>query len=118
MISHLPLVLALLAPAAPGEIGRHTLPCGAELFLVDDPGASRVRGTVLIDAGSEIEPADRVGLVRVLAEALDRGGGGGRSREEIDAWFGARRGGLSVSHDRRAIALDFFCSPEALSDCL
>jgi predicted Zn-dependent peptidase len=126
VILHLTLALALAAPTLPtgptggtgGDIAHHTLPSGVELFLFDDPSAPSVKGSILIDAGSELEPADRVGLVRVLSDALWRGGGGGRSAEEVDAWFGAHGGDLNVSRDRRALSIDFFCRPDALVECL
>jgi zinc protease len=120
-----PLQLILwLASAAPlsaadeGAIEHRTLPCGVELFLLDDASATSVKGTITIDVGSEAEPPDRVGLVRVLSDALDRGGGEQLDQEQIEAWLAENRGDASISRDRRALSVEFFCAPEALSGCL
>ncbi len=104
--------------AGEGEIVQHTLPCGVELFLLDDPEVTAVKGSIFVDAGSEAEPADRVGLVRVLSDALGRGGGEQHPAAEIDAWFKEHDGDVNVSRDRRSITIDFFCAPEAAGACL
>jgi predicted Zn-dependent peptidase len=66
------------------EIERVTLDNGLRLYLTEDKTLPRFRVSVSINAGSYLEPAEKVGLVEILGEVLRTGGTTKWTGDEID----------------------------------
>lgn len=66
------------------DIKRVTFDNGLRLYLVEDHTLPRFRVSVRINAGSYMEPADKVGLVGIMGEVLRTGGTAKWTGDEID----------------------------------
>jgi len=122
------LALAALAAAAPAaraprpegaaELRTFELANGIPVLFVAAPDAQRVRGQLLFRAGSLYEPADRPGLVELLADVLRRGGSSGASGADLDAWLDEHEAELAIRHDLDALRFELACRADDLEGLL
>ncbi|HSF13990.1 MAG TPA: pitrilysin family protein [Vicinamibacteria bacterium] len=78
------LVYPPLAELQVPEVTRVELANGLRLYLVEDHSLPKVEGMALIQTGSRLEPATKVGLGSIVGQVLRTGGSVNRSGEEID----------------------------------
>lgn len=65
-------------------VERVELPNGLVLYLVEDHTLPKVEGYALIRTGSRFEPAEKVGLARIVGQVMRTGGTKARKGEDID----------------------------------
>lgn len=74
----------------------YTLDNGLQVFLMEDDELPLVSATLRIRMGSNLEPADKVGLASIYGQALRTGGTESRSGDEIDEWLASRAASIEV----------------------
>lgn len=122
------LALGLPAPAAaPDEELR--LASGVDLVWQVRRATPEVHLAVRVDLEAADEPADQVGMTRLLVEVLGTVGARSRPRAAIDAWLAEHGASLELELEPRAtsaggslgggaLAIRFRCAPEDLSEAL
>lgn len=123
--ARLACALALLMVAACGDSGslpehdaadaaRFDLAPAGRLIVVEDPEAERVEGLIRFDAGSIHDPADKLGLAEVMADALGYGGPMEYSGSELTQRLAARDAWVQVTAGGEHVTFDFACPAEEL----
>lgn len=74
---------ATLAITVP-DVYETTLTNGIHFYHYENHDLPRVRVALLIEAGKNADPADKVGLAELTARTIRAGGAGGKSGDEID----------------------------------
>lgn len=82
------------------DVSKHQLSNGLQVYLLEDHSLPMFHASVRIAAGSYLEPADKVGLAKVLAEALRTGGTSKWTGDEIDEKLEAVGASVETSMDR------------------
>lgn len=66
------------------SVEESRLPSGIHFYYFPSKDLPRVQVTVLMNAGSQIEPSEKTGLAELTARTLRAGGANGRSGDDID----------------------------------
>lgn len=124
MIALVSLVLSaapVLPPAtkwSPPAVQTRKLACGAQLQVVPQKGVPLVHVGVLINAGSIADPAAKPGLARLTATAVEEGGSGSRSADEVRAYFDSLGTELRVNAESDGVMLSLTALSSKLEPAL
>jgi len=88
---------------------RHTLKCGATVFIAEDPEVPTFDLTVLIRTGSMYEPVEKAGLADMTGYLMRNGGVEGLSAKELDERIAYLAGEISVDISGSRGRATLFC---------
>ena len=103
------LVLPPLRPYLPPVPTRTELEGGGVLLSIEDRELPLVDGVLLFRGGTAEVPAERAGLLELLAEALREGGSERTPGAQLDAWLDSHAATLEVRAERDALRFEFSC---------
>jgi predicted Zn-dependent peptidase len=89
-----------------------TLTNGIVLYHYESRDLPRIQISMLIDAGSRLDPADKVGLSDLTVRALRSGGAAGRAGDDVDRELEQIGSDLSLSVNRDYVDGDMFALTE------
>ncbi len=95
-----------------------TLPGGLGLVEVSRPMLPLVHLTVVVQAGSELDPAEQPGLSALTARALDEGGAGARGPREVDQAVDDLGAELEVKYGRAGVTFEMAVESSRLGAAL
>ena len=82
-------------PPKPGDF-RHTLKCGAPIYITENHEVPTFELTILVRTGSMYEPVAKAGLSEMAAYAMRNGGTGEMSAKDLDERLAYLAGTISV----------------------
>lgn len=94
------------------KVSKTTLPNGMRLFVYESKDLPDVYYSVLIRAGKQLDPADKVGLAEITAKALRAGGTETLSGDEFDRQLEQIGSELEVSVEREYVRVQMFALSE------
>jgi len=112
------VLVAPARPFVPPPPTRIELAGGARALLVEEHEEPLIDGTLLFSVGSVHEPAEKAGLVALLAEALREGGSERESGDALDEWLDAHGATLEIEGGLEIVRVDFSCLSEDLAPLL
>lgn len=95
-------------PVAIPQTTRTTLPNGVRLFTLPSHDVPGLYYTVLLKAGSVLDPGDKVGLAELTASALRAGGTESLTPDEFDLRLDEIGSQLSISAERQMVRIEMF----------
>lgn len=105
-----------LPPFHPQEPKRVEFPNGIVVFLQEDHELPLIEGTIRIRGGSRVEPADKVGLVRIYGQAWRTGGTTGKTGDELDDFLEARAAKVETGGGVDSSTLSWSCLKNDFED--
>ena len=107
---------AIEAPAlrvwTPPSPARYELPQGGVLLALPSHELPLVDGLFAFHVGTIHEPAERVGLAEILADALREGGSNTYPGPELDAWLDQHAASIDVSVSEDRLSIAYHCLAE------
>jgi len=88
---------------------RHTLKCGATVYVAENPEVPTFELTVLIRTGSMYEPVEKAGLSDMTGYLMRNGGVQGMSSKELDEKLAFLAGEISVNISGSRGTASLFC---------
>jgi len=88
---------------------RHTLKCGATVYVAENPEVPTFELTVLIRTGSMYEPVEKAGLSDMTGYLMRNGGLQGMSSKELDEKLAFLAGEISVNISGSRGTASLFC---------
>ncbi len=95
---------------------RIQLANGMVIFLQEDHELPLIKGTAQIRGGSRDEPADKVGLVEIYAQAWRTGGTKAKTGDQLDDYLEARAAHVEAENGVDSTKLTWDCLKESLDD--
>jgi len=95
---------------------RIQLANGMVIFLQEDHELPLIRGTARIRGGSRDEPADRVGLVEIYAQAWRTGGTRTKTGDQLDDYLEARAAKVEAENGVDSTRVTWDCLKQNLDD--
>ena len=89
---------------------------GMVIFLQEDHELPLIRGTAQIRGGSRDEPADKVGLVEIYAQAWRTGGTKQKTGDQLDDYLEARAAKVETESAVDSTRVTWDCLKENLDD--
>lgn len=90
------------------DVYQTTLTNGMHFYHYESHDLPRVRLNLVIDAGSNAEASDKVGLAELTAQTLRSGGAAGKSGDEIDEALDQIGSDLTINADRDHVEVSVF----------
>lgn len=94
------------------DVKQTTMSTGMQLYHYSSSELPRIDFRLLIDAGSRLDPADKVGLASLTARTLRAGGSGRLSGDELDRSLEQLGSDLDISSDRDYTGVRLFSLKE------
>jgi len=88
-------------PPKPADY-RHTLKCGATVYVAENPEVPTFDLTILVRAGSMYEPAEKAGVADMTGYLMRNGGVEGMTAKELDERIAFLAGEISVNIRQRS----------------
>ena len=95
-------------PPKPADY-RHTLKCGATVYVAENPEVPTFDLTILVRAGSMYEPAEKAGVADMTGYLMRNGGVEGMTAKELDERIAFLAGEISVNIGSDQGAAHLFC---------
>jgi zinc protease len=95
---------------------RIQLANGMVIFLQEDHELPLIKGTAQIRGGSRDEPADKVGLVEIYAQAWRTGGTKAKTGDQLDDYLESRAARVEAENGVDSTKLTWDCLKENLDD--
>ncbi len=108
---------APLAITVPDVFGT-TLTSGLRFFHYESRDLPRVRVSLLIEAGKNEEPAEKVGLAEITARTMRTGGAAGKSGDDIDRQLEQIGSDLEFTIDRDHVAGSMFALTDKADEAM
>lgn len=90
------------------DVHQTTLTNGMRFYHYESRDLPRVRLNLIIDAGSNAEATNKVGLADLTAQTLRAGGAAGKSGDEIDEALDQIGSDLTINADRDHVSISLF----------
>lgn len=100
------------------DVFETTLTNGIRFYHYENRDLPRVRVTMLIEAGQNVDPADKVGLAELTVRTIRSGGAAGRSGDEVDQQLEQIGSDLEFKVDRDHVAGTLFALTENASEAM
>lgn len=97
---------------------RLVLGNGLTVLLLEDHELPLVRVTALVRAGSEIDPAAKVGLAELGADVLRSGGAGARKADELDDFLESKAARIEAGAASASVSVSLDCLAKDLGELL
>jgi predicted Zn-dependent peptidase len=97
------------------DVAQTTLPNAMKFFHYESRDLPRVRLNLVVDAGQNADPADKIGLADLTARTLRSAGSGSRSADEVDEALDQIGGELNIAVERDHMAISMFLLTERLA---
>ncbi len=91
------------------QADRFELPNGLVVYLARDAEFPDLAGSILIHAGSEVDPPSKTGLARLVATVLRSGGTAKVSGDSLDARLESIGARIETSTDETSTSASFYC---------
>ncbi len=108
---------ATLAVTVP-DVFETTLTNGIRFYHHENHDLPRVRVTLLVEAGKNADPSDKVGLAEITARTMRSGGAAGKSGDEIDTQLEQIGSDLELSVDSDHVAGSLFALSEKAGEAM
>ncbi len=95
-------------PPMPADY-RHTLKCGATVYVAENPEVPTIDLTILVRAGSMYEPVAKAGVADMTGYLMRNGGGEGMTAKELDERIAFLAGEISVNIGSERGRASLFC---------
>jgi zinc protease len=105
-----------LRPFQPPVPKRVQLSNGLVIFLLEDHELPTTRGGIAFHGGWVNEPADKVGLVRILGEVWRTGGTKNKTGDQLDDYLEARAATVESGGWQDATSLSYDCLKDNFDD--
>jgi zinc protease len=95
---------------------RFTLDNGIQVFLLEDHELPLVGGSVLVQTGDRLEPANQTGLANIVGNVMRSGGTGKHPAEALNALLEQRAASIEAGIDTTSGAASFSALSEDLEE--
>ena len=90
------------------DVSQTTLTNGIRFYFLAAHDLPRVQVTGIMNAGTEFDPADKVGLADLTAKTIRAGGAAGKSGDDIDRELAALGTSIELSAGREGLNIGMF----------
>lgn len=100
------------------DVTQTTLSNGLRLYSYESHDLPYVHYSLILNAGKQFDPADKIGLAEITANTLRSGGSTTRSGDEIDRALEQIGSDLSIAADREFVRISMFALSEKKEEAL